>query len=79
MVKTVNYAKWDPGRLQFGWQGEGLVFTSALGGGVGAFMCGVMNYLLPGQDFEYGKWSGRGAALGLAAAVFWITVDSLFY
>jgi hypothetical protein len=69
-------AKWGiPAERQL----EGFVLFTAVGGGFGVFVCGVSNYLLPGMNFNYGRWGFIGGAWGSGVALIWILVNLVFY
>ena len=55
------------------------MFLAALGAAGGAFSCAVANFLLPGMNFDYGRWGGKGTALGVTVALGWIVVHTLLY
>jgi hypothetical protein len=78
-VAEAKQTSGNSGHLHLGWQVDALVELSALGYGVGSFVCWVSRFLLPGMKLDYGKWGGVGAALGLLTAIVFIGVDTLFY
>jgi hypothetical protein len=68
----------DSNRVELGWQLDAIVVLGAVGLSTGSFVCFVARYLLPGMDFDYGKWAGVGTALGVTLALVWILADSLY-
>jgi hypothetical protein len=65
--------------IPFKSQLEQVALLAAVGGGAGCFVCWVSRYLLPGLDFDYGKWGGIGTALGFATGLVWFVTNTLIY